>query len=36
VTYWPPSVVRSDDLASFLVRFVQDGLSTLGRDDEPG
>jgi AcrR family transcriptional regulator len=36
VTYWPPSVVRSDDLASFLVRLVQDGLSTLGRDDEPG
>lgn len=36
VTYWPPNVVRSDDLASFLVRLVQDGLSTLGRDDERG
>jgi AcrR family transcriptional regulator len=29
VTYWPPKVLKADDLADFLVRLVRDGLSTL-------
>jgi hypothetical protein len=29
VTYWPPKVLKADDLGDFLVRLVRDGLSTL-------
>jgi AcrR family transcriptional regulator len=32
VTYWPPAVLKADDLASFLCRLVAEGLSTLERD----
>jgi AcrR family transcriptional regulator len=29
VTYWPPKVLKADDLADFLCRLVSEGLSTL-------
>jgi AcrR family transcriptional regulator len=32
VTYWPPKVLKADDLADFLCRLVREGLSTLDRD----
>lgn len=31
VTYWPPQVLKTDDLADMLTRLVDEGLATLGR-----
>jgi AcrR family transcriptional regulator len=30
VTYWPPKVLKTEDIADFLCRLVNEGLSTLG------
>jgi AcrR family transcriptional regulator len=33
VTYWPSKVLKTEDIADFLCRLVNEGLSTLGAPD---